>query len=50
MRLNIRKGLRLTSVLLQEFSGVSNVAPPDCPFQILIGNDAYIHETLLGLK
>jgi len=39
----------VTSFFLQYFSGVSNAAPWDCPYEKLWGED-YVYEHLLGLK
>eukprot|EP01116_Phalansterium_solitarium_P014297 TRINITY_DN31882_c0_g1_i1.p1 TRINITY_DN31882_c0_g1~~TRINITY_DN31882_c0_g1_i1.p1 ORF type:complete len:629 (-),score=95.71 TRINITY_DN31882_c0_g1_i1:168-2054(-) len=43
------EGVRIESLLLQEYSGISETAPLDCPFRVLHGSE-YVHEEMLGLR
>eukprot|EP01114_Cavostelium_apophysatum_P023276 TRINITY_DN8718_c0_g1_i2.p1 TRINITY_DN8718_c0_g1~~TRINITY_DN8718_c0_g1_i2.p1 ORF type:complete len:477 (-),score=77.95 TRINITY_DN8718_c0_g1_i2:305-1735(-) len=43
------QGIRLISLLWQEWNGISNAAPSDCPFQVVLGEE-HIYELLCGLS
>jgi len=39
----------VSNILLQLYSGMSNAAPDDCPYELLMG-PGYIHEEMLGCQ